>query len=939
MLLGHVLRFREGRVAVAADIREMFLRIKIREEDQTSQLFLWRESPEADVSTYKLTSMMFGARCSPASAQYVRDRVAEAAASTEPEAAAAIKTNFYMDDFLDARHTIEEATALAKAVTKVCAGGGFQLVNWASNKPAVLQDIPPEDRAVQTITIGGGCQTERVLGIQWDPERDVFLYDLDGLPKSSWPTKRQLLSDVMKTFDPLGFIGCVLIHTKILLQEVWRSGVGWDQPIQEVHANKWNKWLEEARSIRCHIPRCCREGTSEEAELHVFCDASESACCTAAYMVETTDNGPQTHFLGSKCKVAPLKPVSVPRLELQAALMGARFAETLKAEMNTPFTRVTLWTDSTTVLAWINADPRQYSVFVANRLGEIAQLTEPDNWRWVPTKQNPADVGTRDVEFPDLSPKSLWLTGPDFLTKPEVEWPTRRVLSKPAEELKQTVGLTTARESGLPDPLRMSSWRKLLRVTAWVLRITDGPRRHRTEVLTREELQRAETTWMRHMQADAFPAEVKLLQRGEPLPASSRIAKMSPRLQDGVVRADTRLESLGAEAPVILCATHPAARLLIRHAHKEVQHGGIERTVAEIRRHAVMLRLRTTARKMIHNCVKCRIQRGRPAPPQMAQLPVGRLAYGHRPFTHCGVDLFGPMEVTVGRRKEKRYGALFTCLSTRAVHLELVDKLDADATVMALRRMTARRGTPEVLYSDNGTNFRAADKEMKQAAEEIMKQPGWLNQVAKTSRWSFIPPASPHMGGAWERLVRSVKTGLRYVLKDRAPRLDTLLTTLAEIEHTINSRPLTNVSLAAGEEEPLTPNHFLIGSASGRPALAHYPATEEEVSLRRQWRIAQQLADAFWRRWLKEYVPTIARRQKWQKPSTPLKAGDLVIVADYAAHRNDWTRGRILEVKPAADGQVRAAVVKTSKGATLMRPAVKLVRLLEEDQSCPPTSE
>jgi hypothetical protein len=195
------------------------------------------------------------------------------------------------------------------------------------------------------------------------------------------------------------------------------------------------------------------------------------------------------------------------------------------------------------------------------------------------------------------------------------------------------------------------------------------------------------------------------------------------------------------------------------------------------------------------------------------------------------------------------------------------------------------------------------------------------------------------MGGAWERLVRSVKTGLRAVLKDRAPRLDTLLTTLAEIEHTLNSRPLTNVSLAAGEEEPLTPNHFLIGSASGRPALAHYPATEEEVPLRRQWRIAQQLADAFWRRWLKEYVPTLAQRKKWHKPTTPLKAGDLVIIADYAAHRNDWARGRILQVKPAADGQVRAAVVKTNRGATLLRPAVKLIKLLEEDPVLPLRSE
>jgi transposase InsO family protein len=934
MLLGNILRFREGRIGVAADIREMFLRIKITPQDQMSQLFLWRESPEMDPQEFKLSSMMFGARCSPASAQYVRNRVAEGALATYPEAAEAIMTRFYMDDYLNSHHTEDESSEMVEQVTKVLASGGFDLVNWASNSPRALRGVPPEARAAKTVELGGATCTERVLGVHWDPNKDVFVYNLDKLPELSWPTKRELLSEVMKVFDPLGFIGCVTIQTKILLQDVWRSGTGWDEPILPQHADRWSRWLESARSLTCTIRRCCREEPRSQAHLHIFCDASESACCAVAYLVE----GDSVHFLGSKCKVAPLKPISIPRMELQAALMGARLAETLKGQMKTKVSSCTMWSDSTTVLTWIKADPRQYNVFVANRLGEIVELTQPEEWRWVPTKQNPADLGTRDLEFPDLSPEALWFGGPEFLRRPEVEWPGLTTPDKPLPEANTEMkaafcgATTTENGSGLPDPHRFSSWNKLLRVTAWVLRFTDGGRR-RKGVLAQEELKRAEIAWVKQMQRESFSEDYKALASGKPIKKESRIAQTSPRIEDGLLKASTRLEVLQKEDPFILCADHPAARLFIRHAHEAVLHGGTERTVAEIKRQVIMLRLRTNTKKIIHNCIKCKLERANPSPPLMGQLPLGRLAYNQRPFNHCGVDLFGPMEITVGRRREKRYGALFTCLTTRAVHLEVVDSLDADATIMALRRMTARRGTPAVIYSDNGTNFTAADKEISQAMAEILKGSEWQAAVNKGSRWVFNPPSAPHFGGAWERMVRSVKTGLRFTLKERAPRLDTLLTVLAEVEHTINSRPLTHVTVDPRDDEPLTPNHFLIGCASGRPQLAHYGEEENEVCLRRQWRIAQQMADRFWRRWLKEYLPTIAQRKKWREPSEPLKVGDLVAIVDPGAKRNEWRRGVIVEVRPGADKQVRAALVRTSGGRYLLRPAVKLLQLLREDNA------
>ena len=216
---------------------------------------------------------------------------------------------------------------------------------------------------------------------------------------------------------------------------------------------------------------------------------------------------------------------------------------------------------------------------------------------------------------------------------------------------------------------------------------------------------------------------------------------------------------------------------------------------------------------------------------------------------------------------------------------------------------------------------------MRNAIESLRRNEDLVNKLANSrTEWKFIPPASPHMGGAWERLIRSVKTALATTLKERAPREETLLTMLAEAEYTVNSRPLTYVSVDPRDEEPLTPNHFLIGSAQGRPHLALFRPLEEKTCLRKQWRLSQQLADMFWRRWLKEYRPTLAHRPKWTTRTEPIRKDDLVIIVDSSLPRNSWPRGRVVEAYAAADGQVRTVKVKTTAGEFL-RPATKVAVL------------
>lgn len=936
-LVGNILRFREGKIGIAADIKDMFLRIKMRPEDTLSQLFLWRDNPEEPPKTYVFTSVLFGARCSPASAQYVRDAVAESQRGEHPEAADAIQKKFYMDDYLDAAHSTQEAVRKVKQVRQVLIAGGFRLVNWACNHPAVLNAVPSEERAKSLIDIGGPDPAqERILGVKWDPAGDSFVCEWSQPRDTAWPTKRSLLASVMRVFDPLGFIACLTIRAKILLQDVWRAKTDWDEGLTEDHEARWRDWLTAVEAARTRIPRCCRFDPKAEASLHLFADASEQACCAVAYLVERhTDGGPaRVSFLGAKTKVAPLRPISIPRLELQAALMAARFAASIRREMSLTIARTWYWSDSTTVLHWIRTDPRAHNAFVANRLGEIDELTCLRDWRWVPTKMNPADAGTRDGELPDTSEAGLWFQGPAFIREEEDAWPADKT-APPAEEdgAKQFVGEVERAPTTILDAARFSSWPRLLRTAAWMLRFV---KRCRGQIikgpLTAPELQEAEIRMLQAEQKRAFAKELSALARSEAVGPASRIAGLNPFMgNDGLLRMRSRVQAAemeeGLKTPVILDGDGPYTRLLIRHRHEAAGHPSTEKTVAELRRDLAIIKLRGQVRQIVNRCLPCRQRKAMPAPPLMGELPEGRLAYQQRPFTHCGVDFFGPLTVVIGRRHEKRYGALFTCLTTRAVHLELVHSLEADAMIMALRRMTARRGTPKVLYSDNATNFHGADKEMRVAIEEVLADEKWGEKLAGDRiEWRFIPPSSPHMGGAWERLVRSVKEALRATLGNQTLKPETLLTALAEAEHTVNSRPLTHISADPEEDEPLTPNHFLIGASSGRPCLAFYGPEADEVCLRKQWRLAQQLGDKFWRRWLREYVPTIQKRSRWQTTATPLQIGNLVWVLDPTQPRNTWPKGVVTRVNTAADGQVRSAEIRTTSG-TYTRPAAKLITI------------
>ena len=642
-------------------------------------------------------------------------------------------------------------------------------------------------------------------------------------------------------------------------------------------------------------------------------------------------------FIASKCKVTPLKPVSVPRLELQGAVLACKLANSVKKEHRLQPNLVFYWTDSTTVLHWIKNNCRSYKVFIANRLGEIDELSRSDEWQYVPTSVNVADLATKKNDYV-LTSDSDWFSGPSFLHQPRSYWPQQpeiKIIGDDIllEKVQVVQDNNVTCNLPVPEPSRFSSWLRLLRCTATVLLFIEKCRKSEIKVFNEKLMNKAELLLLRYSQERSFHKEINLLKLNQEINKDSRLRSLTPMLDtNNLLRMGSRIGNVKgvdqlAKYPIILDGSDYIARLIVTQYHINAAHSSNEMVVNELRQKYWLLRLRPTVRTISKQCLVCRFKRASPSPPRLGDLPECRLTHHHRPFTMCGVDLFGPMEITVGRQRARRYGVLFTCLTVRAVHIEVVPTLTTDSMIMSLRRMAARRGWPHTMFSDNGTNLRGADTELKRNYKELFdNQQALITQALnKGVEWKFIPPASPHMGGAWERLVRSVKTALKVVLKERAPREETLLTLLCEVENMINGRPLTHVSVDPRDPETLTPNHFLLGSSSNLPRIGIFD--DSDLYLRKQWRIAQRLADLFWSRWLREVLPSLAPRRKWHREGAQLKVGDLVVIADPDSPRNVWPKGIIHQVYPGADGRVRTVDIKTKTGI-LKRPATRVALLL-----------
>nr|CAB3263157.1 uncharacterized protein LOC104265735 [Phallusia mammillata] len=948
-LVGVLARFRKDRVAVVADIEAMFHQVSVAPRDRDALRFLWW--PGGDMSKvatpHRMNVHLFGARSSPSCATFcLRETAREHGKFFDPRVADAVRYNFYVDDCLATAPCDSSAIKLVKDLKSLLALGGFKLTKWVSTSDAVMESVPVQERgkACQNVSLGD-CVQQRVLGINWDVNEDEFQFSVD-LPAKPL-TRRGMLSVTNSLFDPLGFVAPVVLEARLMYRNLCQKKLDWDEEVGGADLTKWRKWcgsLERLRAVR--IPRCFRPKTTNEItgqQLHFFADASTVARGCVCYLRTTMEDGSaHCSFVMGRSLLSGSGKHTIPRLELEAALDAVKLSRTVKKELCMENCPCVFWSDSTIVLHSLFADSKNFPVFSRNRLSQIEKFTCVHDWRHVPTASNPADQASRGMAADAFVGSKLWQNGPDFLRFPPDQWP--KGFAKPevpggiysSFDLKEATNVFLSISDCSPTDKLINHFSSLYRLkiaTGWLLRVRGylhKKTKGETATLSRSpitviELQDAEKALVQYNQRQEFPNWTK----GD-LPShqnkTSQIYKLNPIMVDGVLRVGGRLENCcldyEAKHPAIIPHQSHFTDLLIEHYHsKKAGHSGVNHTMNLLCQRYWVVNARVAIRRALRKCLLCRRRDANPGSQQMADLPSARLQLNEAPFTHTGVDYFGPFTIKIRRSEVKRYGCLFTCMTSRAIHLEVSPDLSTDAFINAMRRFIARRGPIKHMYSDNGTNFVGAERVLRESVDEWNQQQihNYLRQKAVT--WHFNPPSASHFGGAWERMVRSVRRILMTLLPDKPLDDDLLHTLFLEVEDIVNSRPLTQVQLEVGEELPLTPNHLLkLKPTVGLPPVN---TSKTDCYARRRFRAVQYLADEFWRRWMQEYPRTIIARQKWHERKKNFAVNDIVLLVDDSTPRGRWPMGRVLNIFHDKNGIVRSVEVKTSSGV-LKRPVAKL---------------
>ena len=969
-LTGVLSRFRKESIAVTCDIERMFHRFKVNVEDRDYLRFLWW--PDGDTSkpvkVYRMKVHIFGAKSSPACANFALKQLAKDNQSeTSDMVYNFITRDFYVDDGLHSSSTVEEAVELSQGAREVCQKGNIRLHKFASNSREVMEAIPMSERSknMENRDLAWNLPVERTLGVEWNLELDNFQFCI--ALKESPVTRRSILSSVASVYDPLGFLAPVILVGKRILQQLCIQDYAWDDPVPEELQRNWVKWKTDLIALKdIKIPRCYKPadfGKVLQVELHHFSDASSTGFGQCSYIRQIDDQS-RVHcaLVMAKARVVPRKIVTIPRLELSAAVLSVQISQFLKEEIDMVYKEY-FYTDSRVVLGYIANEARKFHVFVANRVERIRESSSTDQWRHIRSEDNPADLASRGADTATLA-DSNWFRGPDFLWNDTL--PDRDSIDANLDagdpEVKAASVLTTqvtAWPSMASRLSRFSDLHKAKRAVALIMKFTSllkkkAAKRHfpdenRGDVslgLTVRDLRAAEAQIMRWTQGDAWRDLVTDLQSRtsnttpKSLKMHGAIHKLDPYLDNhGVIRIGGRLkagsQSHGICHPVLLPKKHHVTTLVIRWCHERVEHQGRGISLNEIRSQGFWIVGGISAVSgYISRCVKCRKLRSAATEQKMADLPQDRLSE-EPPFTYCGVDCFGPFLVKQGRKEEKRYGVMFTCLSSRATHIEVATSLSTDAFINSLRRLICLRGPIRLLRSDRGTNFVGAKNELKEALKEMDQSQieRYLQREGGDLEFRMNVPSASHMGGVWERQIRTARSILDAMLDKNGSQLtdESLRTLMYEVTAIMNSRPLTAESLSDPSARPLSPNDILTMKTKViLPPPGLFP--REDLYARKHWRRVQHLANQFWNRFQKEYLQSLQARQKWTQTRRDVAVKDIVLMKDENAPRCLWRLARVTEVYPDGDGHVRKVKLVLPDGQTLERPVQKLVMILMKEE-------
>ncbi|XP_075163108.1 uncharacterized protein LOC142235734 [Haematobia irritans] len=937
-----ITRWRRFKISFTADLEKMFRQIKVFKDHQLYQCILWRDPSTNQINIYKLNTVTYGTTSAPFLAIRILKQIALDGKDEYPLASKVIDSDTYVDDVISGCDTVEEAVNLTQQLVRLLGNSGFNLRKWSSNSIDLLRAIPSEFQNNSSSFPLQNPEMVKALGLSWDPKTD----------------------NSARLFDPLGWLAPTTIIAKVMFQNLWREGLNWTDPLPMNLHNDWSKYRESLKDIeKLSLPRWfkCRSITS--TDLHAFCDSSKLAFAAVVYIRVVSEDGiVYVSLVQSKTKVAPLKVQTIPKLELCAAVLCAKLLNQVRSSIGLKINDVTFWTDSTTVLNWIKTQSSQLPVYEANRVSQIQRLTNISEWRYVSSSENPADCATRGLFPEDLKRHNIWWNGPQWLSEDPKMWPVIKLRNtnqststKPILHSLAASTSTKPNSSDYPDYLsKYSSFNKLQRITAYILRFyynlkssikrdVAGELHQFSGYLKTAELKRSRSLLVKMCQQISFRGELTCIKNKIPLPCNSSILKLQPFMDDeGVLRVGGRIQqadlSFGIKHPILLSKNDPISYLIFAEAHSKTLHGGVQLMQSYVAASYWVLSARTIAKSVKRNCVTCFKYAAKAATQIMGNLPQVRLNPA-RPFKHSGLDYAGPILIKQNTLRRsittKGYICLFVCMCTKAVHLEVVSSMTTDDFLTAFRRFTSRRGPCTDLYSDCGTTFIGASKELQILHHRSKTSlPDHLAEGLHNhgTEWHFIPPASPHFGGLWEAGVKSTKHHLRRIMGERLLTYEELSTLLCQIESCLNSRPLCPLSTDPSDFAVLTPAHFLVGEPT--TCIPEENLLDLNIDRLSRWKQIEKIKQHFWKRWSQEYLNRLQSRPKWNSLKRDVRVGDIVLILHERSLPGQWPLARVEETHPGSDGHCRVVTLYCN-GKYIKRPITKICFLPSNDMSSP----
>ena len=948
-LVSILMKFRMYPIGIIADIRKAFLQMSLAEEDRDVTRFLWRDngSPSNPLKIYRFLRVPFGMTASPFLLQATLIHHITKYINKYPNTANKLLESFYVDDLTTGCDSVKEAEKFIFEATLILKEAGMTLTKWRSCNEEVQNYIRS---SIENITYHE--DEVKILGMNWTLSKDTFSCNIQKLIQdihSIKPTKRNVLKCIARIFDPMGYIAPYIITAKILMQQISVMKLDWDDLLSAELLAIWEEWIKELKTVHnVKIQRHLFQNSlhrQTEMELIGFADASTHAYAASIYLKYKLNNEVHVKLLISKSRVSPLNKTTIPRLELIAALLLARLMSTVKKFLhNWYFHKTTYHTDSMNVLYWIKGQHKDWSRYVKRRLIEISSLSESKDWYHCPGESNPADLSTRGISAQHLLTSSMYFNGPSEL-KGKEKFEAIQQLTPPPEcfnELKkETKTMTTTTTPCIKNIINIdkySSFKRLIHITALVIKFVNLLKNEGKTLL--QCMTVADTLWIRQEQEKYFSKEVQFITNKEneskkvkKNAAGNLVRQWSLFLDEtGILRCRGRFQyadlSYQTKYPILLPKKSHLTTLIIADRHLSLNHAGTKQTLIQIRSEFWIPSGRRLIKDFITRCIPCRRFKAKPyQPPPTGSLPELRLSQ-LPPFTNTGTDFAGPVFCREMNGKEifKSYINIFTCASTRAIHLELIPNLTTNCFMNALDRFTSRRGVPHVLVSDNARTFKRAAKELSC----FITNSSYQAYLADSRiRWFFYLEKSPWWGGFIERMVGSVKSILRTVLYRALLTFEEMTTILVKIESIINSRPITYTYID-DVVEPLTPSHLLIGKRSTLLPPRTFENTTYIHGGRNEY--MEKLTSQFESRWKTEYLMELQDHHitmKKQKGEEMIpKVGDVVIMKEDMKPRNQWNMARVTNVFPGrGDKKIRSIEVQKTNGNLARRPPQLLIPL------------